>query len=430
MGVHVLVVDDSTTIQKVIRIAFSRLDVSITAAASLIEALSEIHNRAPDVILADASLNGLRSVSDYAKLSAESNQAPVILLVGSYDSIDESALKQAGFPFVIRKPFESSDIIRKVGEVIGIDLENPQAAVLRDHEETLRGGATESNRSTHHTTIMTGNPRDTHILPPPPAGFVAQTMVGLAEQTMTDAAKGSFSHAHQDSLPYLPQNDAAPVSEPASSRSEPLPITLQTENVKDDFSLALDDATASLFPTSLDQQSSADNLDEESGSDIPLSLERKGQKAFDGNMEAVRKRMFQPPPPPPLEDSNEFDPLLEATQIRVQHLPEKTSESLRQDPPAVQSATPIHQTIDSVLQERRGTMTEPDTASLPAVTYKPSIDEIKIIIDTELRELIAAHIRESVEEYCAKQFTQLARDIITAEIRRLTEERSRLLVDN
>lgn len=427
MGVHVLVVDDSTTIQKVIRIAFSRLDVSITAAASLIEALSEIHNKKPDVILADASLNGLRSVADYGKLSAESDKAPVILLVGSYDSIDENALKQAGFPFIIRKPFESSDIIRRVGEVLGVDLENPQTEAPREERNTVL----DSSRAVHQTTIMTGNPRDTHILPPPPAGFIAQTMVGLAEQTITEAAKGVFSDGAQSMLPELPSDqDQVPITESPVSRSS-LPKTLQVEPLEEELAMALDDATSSLFPTSLQPQH---NGEADANADIPLSLERKGQKAFDGNVDNSRKKMFQPPPPPPVDETPGFDPLLDATQIRTQPIPEPLLQALHQESPkaepARQEAVPLHSMIDAVVQERQGRVPVQETEDMPAVAYKPTLDEIKIIIDTELRDLIAAQIRESVEDYCAKQFTQLARDIIMAEIRRLTEERSRLLIDN
>lgn len=119
MSRRVLVADDSATIQKVIKIAFSRHELEIVEATSLIESLTSVTRTRVDALILDASLPGARGPEDFTKLRSEAGNVPALLLVGTYDSIDEEAFRRAGFTHFLKKPFESTDIVSTLDGLLG-----------------------------------------------------------------------------------------------------------------------------------------------------------------------------------------------------------------------------------------------------------------------------------------------------------------------
>lgn len=170
MSRRILVADDSSTIQKVIKIALSRHPIEIVEAGSFIEALTTVSRQPPDLLILDASLPGARGPEDFAKLAAEAKGAPLLLLVGTYDSVDEGAFRQAGFQQFLKKPFESVDIVQAVEGLLG----------QGEGETVGRGGAYASappadlhGRAQHATVIHEGGYQtlsgfDPTRPPPPP----------------------------------------------------------------------------------------------------------------------------------------------------------------------------------------------------------------------------------------------------------------------
>lgn len=152
MSRRILVADDSSTIQKVIKIALSRHAIEIVEAGSYLEALTASQRTQPSMLILDASLPGARGPADFLKLAQEAQGAPILLLVGTYDSVDESAFRQAGFAHFLKKPFESGDIVSQVDALLG-DGEGTSSS---------RGGAyaTQSgergDRAQHNTVIHEG----------------------------------------------------------------------------------------------------------------------------------------------------------------------------------------------------------------------------------------------------------------------------------
>ncbi len=57
-------------------------------------------------------------------------------------------------------------------------------------------------------------------------------------------------------------------------------------------------------------------------------------------------------------------------------------------------------------------------------------DDLTEELQEAIKKKLPDIIRHIVEEYCAHHFNAIAREIITAEIRRLSEEKTRQLVDN
>ena len=114
-----LVIDDSATIQRVIKLAFQDFDVLITEADSIHEALRELIKSPSSLVIADAALAGVQSAEDFSRLQQSSPQSAFIILEGSYDHIDESQLRSAGFRHFLKKPFDAQQLLAITRTALG-----------------------------------------------------------------------------------------------------------------------------------------------------------------------------------------------------------------------------------------------------------------------------------------------------------------------
>jgi CheY-like chemotaxis protein len=117
---HVLVADDSETIQKVVKIALARQPLKVDVAASWDEAKARILPGV-GVILLDANLPGING--DIAKIKEALKQAdsvPVVVMQGSHDrTLSDADLSAAGVQRTLQKPFDSAELIRLVTALTG-----------------------------------------------------------------------------------------------------------------------------------------------------------------------------------------------------------------------------------------------------------------------------------------------------------------------
>jgi len=128
MSHRILVADDSSTIQKVIKIALNRYGVEIIEASSFVEALGEVTKTNPNALIIDASLPGAHGADDFAKLKEQANGVPLLVLVGTYEKVDEGSFEERGLGRFLKKPFESSDIVNQVNEMLNGALKGEQSA--------------------------------------------------------------------------------------------------------------------------------------------------------------------------------------------------------------------------------------------------------------------------------------------------------------
>jgi CheY-like chemotaxis protein len=119
MSRHILCADDSSTIQRVVQITFAREDVRLTQARSTDEALAAARRDLPDVVLADASLDGKNGYELCAAIKAdmELRGVPVIILTGTAGPWDESKGVKVGADAHVQKPFETQVLLDRVAEL-------------------------------------------------------------------------------------------------------------------------------------------------------------------------------------------------------------------------------------------------------------------------------------------------------------------------
>ena len=114
MNEKILVADDSSTIQKVIQITLASMSYTLTQCLDEADLLKKIKKDSFSLILLDFNLSENKSGYELAKEIAKiAPNTPIMIMLGTFDSIDEHQLTDSGIKDRVIKPFESSKFIQK-----------------------------------------------------------------------------------------------------------------------------------------------------------------------------------------------------------------------------------------------------------------------------------------------------------------------------
>lgn len=112
MNHKVLLADDSPTIQKVIKITLANRPYEITEASSEHELFTKLPIVQPKLVLLDFNLsekfNGYELTK---KIKSICPSAKVLLLLGTFDTVDDDSMEKSGASDKIVKPFDSNKFI-------------------------------------------------------------------------------------------------------------------------------------------------------------------------------------------------------------------------------------------------------------------------------------------------------------------------------
>lgn len=112
MNHKVLLADDSLTIQKVIKITLANQPFDIVECASDDELFKKLPEVRPEIVFLDFNLS--EKFTGYeltSKIKAAIPSARVLLLLGTFDTVDEAAMEKCGASDKIVKPFDSNKFI-------------------------------------------------------------------------------------------------------------------------------------------------------------------------------------------------------------------------------------------------------------------------------------------------------------------------------
>ena len=121
MTFRLLVADESSTIQKIVSMAFEIEDVEVEGIGNGQEAFDRISQFNPDIVLADVDMPGLDGFELSAKIkeSPETSAIKVLLLASDFEEFDEQRYQECGADNHISKPFKSDDIVAMVKSLLG-----------------------------------------------------------------------------------------------------------------------------------------------------------------------------------------------------------------------------------------------------------------------------------------------------------------------
>ena len=135
-----LLADDSPTIQKVVSLTFEDEGLRVVAVGSGGEALAQLAQDAPDIILADVHMPAPNGYALCARVRRDERlrHVPVLLLVGAFEPFDEAEARACGADGVLTKPFQSiRDLVSKVGGLLS-GRPAPKASDEDDRREDAR----------------------------------------------------------------------------------------------------------------------------------------------------------------------------------------------------------------------------------------------------------------------------------------------------
>jgi len=134
MTTKILAIDDSKTIRLAIKITFAAEDADVTSVSKGSDAVARAKQMGADVVLLDVALaSGEPSgyeVCRTLKSDPATSGIPVVLLVSNQDGVDEAQMSAAGGDDWIVKPFDSQELIDKVGAAKSKGSAKPTGAAI------------------------------------------------------------------------------------------------------------------------------------------------------------------------------------------------------------------------------------------------------------------------------------------------------------
>jgi CheY-like chemotaxis protein len=115
-----LLADDSVTIQRVIELTFADEQIQVIAVGDGQQAIFEIEQHRPDIVLADVGMpqrDGYE-VAAFVKRTPYLSHIPVLLLTGAFEPVDEVRARAVGCDGVLAKPFEPQMVINRVKDLL------------------------------------------------------------------------------------------------------------------------------------------------------------------------------------------------------------------------------------------------------------------------------------------------------------------------
>src|SRR4051812_13927835 len=109
-----LVVDENSTIQRVIKLAFREEAIQVLTVPRGRDVFEHIEKDPPDIVLAD---NG-REVSDFMKSRPRLSKIPIVLLKGAFDQTVEGPDEALGCDAVLMKPLQPQQLIDRVKRLL------------------------------------------------------------------------------------------------------------------------------------------------------------------------------------------------------------------------------------------------------------------------------------------------------------------------
>jgi CheY-like chemotaxis protein len=112
MNHKVLLADDSLTIQKVIKITLANQPYEITEASSEDELFQKLSALKPKLVFLDFNLSDKHTGYELtSRIKKESPATKVLLLLGTFDTVDDGSMEKCGASDKIIKPFDSNKFI-------------------------------------------------------------------------------------------------------------------------------------------------------------------------------------------------------------------------------------------------------------------------------------------------------------------------------
>jgi CheY-like chemotaxis protein len=113
----ILLVDDSRVSREVLKVFLIGLKVTVLEAVDGVEALRVVHERHPDLVVADLRMPRLDGfgLCEALRTDARTRETPILVLTGTADAETAERCRAAGAREVLKKPIQPKALIDAVG---------------------------------------------------------------------------------------------------------------------------------------------------------------------------------------------------------------------------------------------------------------------------------------------------------------------------
>jgi CheY-like chemotaxis protein len=179
----ILLADDSATMQKVVDVVLREEGFDVQSANNGEEALAAMGSFQPDLVLAYIKLPGVDGYELTKRIKASSS-APVVLLAGAFEPVDEVRMQECGAETSLVKPFQTEDLLATIRKFLP-EAGKPAAAAAPAEDDIVfdMSGEDEEEAEAEPEVITAGGGGD----PFAPGGFGAGTEAGEVEAEAVEA---------------------------------------------------------------------------------------------------------------------------------------------------------------------------------------------------------------------------------------------------
>jgi chemosensory pili system protein ChpA (sensor histidine kinase/response regulator) len=120
----VMVVDDSITMRKVTSRVLDNHSIEVMTAQDGIDAIEQLHDRVPDLMLLDIEMPRMDGYEllDHVRADARLRHVPIVMITSRAGQKHRRKARQAGANAYLTKPYQETELVEKVGEMLNIEL--------------------------------------------------------------------------------------------------------------------------------------------------------------------------------------------------------------------------------------------------------------------------------------------------------------------
>lgn len=390
----VLIADDSLTIQKVINITLANSGYELVECLNEEELIKKVESNQFDLVLLDFNLSDSKSGYELSKLiKSKQPKSSIIVMLGTFDSVDEGQFAACGINDKIVKPFESSKFIKKCKDV-------------------LEGSLDDSDFSSHSNLESTNLNQENEY----------------SDEFSTDL-----------------NLDAWTMESPISKMSND---QVESENSLDDLDdFGSEEQTQNLDPLSSEMEgwgfNSGSNIEETFDKSFPPAIEEKEHNILE-RLESSSNFNIDDEY---IQDSDETDPAINLSNIMTQSIESEIEDELTPedfwavdevvDFEAVEKESINDNNVEEVTADLTESVTQFRQQNNPEIHFsnEEAASSANVVIDEaaileKLKSSIRPMIEEMVREYCSKQAERVAWEIIPDLAENLIREEIRTLSDS
>ena len=120
----VMVVDDSITMRKVTSRVLENHSLEVITAQDGIDAIENLHERVPDLMLLDIEMPRMDGyeLAEHVRGDPRLRHVPIVMITSRAGQKHRKRARAAGANDYMTKPYQESELVAKVGELLKIDL--------------------------------------------------------------------------------------------------------------------------------------------------------------------------------------------------------------------------------------------------------------------------------------------------------------------